>query len=71
MNNLTTTGFKRKYAFWFLIMSATLLTLFSGVLNISDSTISGYFNVCIFVITALLGSKANDTIQKFKGDKNE
>lgn len=72
-NSITTTNLKRKNAFWFLILTPSAIVLLSLFSNISEvniyNIINAYLIFCFSVLTTILGTKANDTIQKFKMEK--
>lgn len=66
MNELTRTGFNRNKAFWFLILSPFILIIASLFKELNTEVLTSYFFFCFSVISAILGTKANDTYQKFK-----
>lgn len=69
MYELVKSGLKRRYVLWFCLITCFSLVLFSGILNITESTINNYLDFSTFIILSVVLSKANDTIQKFKNVK--
>lgn len=66
------TGLNRNKAFWFLIITPTILVLSSIFTDIDKDIVASYCFFCFSTITAILGTKANDTYNKFKyGDKKD
>ena len=65
----TSTGLDRKKAFWFCMITCFLFVLMSMFLELTDNKvkiITGYYTLCGTVIGFILGTKANDTYQKYK-----
>lgn len=67
---ITTTNLSRKKAFWFLIFSSAIITFYSIYKNLDTTVVSSYLTFSFAVISMILGTKANDTIQKFKNIKD-
>lgn len=62
--NFTSTKLGRKKAFWFLIITPSLLVLASVFTEINQDIVSNYLLFCSGIISLILGTKANDTYQK-------
>lgn len=71
MENLNKTGLNRNKAFWFLIITPAALVLASIFKEIDAEIVSSYCFFCFSTITAILGTKANDTFQKYKKEMNK
>ena len=66
----TKTNFYRKYLIWFFAVSPFLILLLT--LTTDRITERNFETYCFFVLTfsgLILGTKINDTVQKFKLDK--
>ncbi len=69
--NFSKTGLSRVKAFWFCLITPFLIVLSSFIFEVNADVITSYFMLCFTVITAILGSKANDTIQNFKNNTGD
>lgn len=62
--NITKTGLSRRVLIWVCLASAIIITLMSGLLNISDSVYDTFIFFLITLLSWIFGSKMNDTKQK-------
>ena len=65
----TETRFKRKYLIWFFSFSPFLILTFSIFSDrITERNFETYCYFCLTFAGLIIGSKINDTVQKFKLD---
>lgn len=71
MYELVKSGLNRKYLLWFCVLTGFFIVVLSGWLNITEGNISNYLEFSKFIILSVVLSKAHDTHQKFKKDKQD
>lgn len=64
MTKITETGIKRSFLIWFFSISLVFITLFSGLINLSDVKYDTFVFACITIIMSILGSKGYDNKQR-------